>query len=425
MRDAVSGKRERQERFAKELRGLRAEAGNPSFRVMAARSRSVSHATLHEAAKGTRFPSWLTTEAFVEACGGDVDDWRARWREALGEPAATLEARTAVTESEPSAPEPDGDVEPANDSAPEPDGDVGTANGSAPETGDAVSVVDGTANEHENLPDEPIGTAGVPEPARVPRLPVPPGDGTGDAPADGASADGAELDGVPANTVSANTVFTNTVSADRPDHVAETPDVPSRSAPATGDPEPPVEPVPVRRPPGRHRRTALIVAGCAAALAAAGASVYLQSHDQRTPARAKPGPEPTAMPAATSSEGMVPRIAGDKSVFVGDVTIPDGTVMEPGQQFTKTWEIANIGTVPWHGRFLERAQLPADNGTCSTPSKVPIPDTEPGAHVRISVTVMAPDSPGSCWVGWKMVDGEDHPFLPGSRPIYFVVNVAG
>jgi hypothetical protein len=38
---------------------------------------------------------------------------------------------------------------------------------------------------------------------------------------------------------------------------------------------------------------------------------------------------------------------------------------------------------------------------------------------------MAPDTPGSCWVGWKMVDGEDRPFLPGSRPVYFVVNVAG
>jgi hypothetical protein len=112
------------------------------------------------------------------------------------------------------------------------------------------------------------------------------------------------------------------------------------------------------------------------------------------------------------------------SLFVADVTIPDGTVVEPGQQFTKTWEIANVGTVPWHGRFLERAQLPADNGTCSTPSKVPVPDTKPGEHVRISVNVMALDTPGSCWVGWKMVDGEDRPFLPGSRPVYFVVNVA-
>jgi hypothetical protein len=57
VRDAVSGKRERQERFAKELRGLRAEAGNPSFRVMAAKSHSVSHATLHEAAKGPVSPA--------------------------------------------------------------------------------------------------------------------------------------------------------------------------------------------------------------------------------------------------------------------------------------------------------------------------------------------------------------------------------
>src|SRR4051794_18739152 len=75
----------RRERFAEELRRLRAEAGNPSFRAMASKSRSVSHATLHEAAKGVRFPSWVTTQAFVEACGGDVAQWRERWTAALDE----------------------------------------------------------------------------------------------------------------------------------------------------------------------------------------------------------------------------------------------------------------------------------------------------------------------------------------------------
>ncbi|HEU5028393.1 MAG TPA: NBR1-Ig-like domain-containing protein [Spirillospora sp.] len=83
------------------------------------------------------------------------------------------------------------------------------------------------------------------------------------------------------------------------------------------------------------------------------------------------------------------------------------------------------GRRPSRGRYLQRAALPADNGTCSTPGKVRVPDTDPGRKVRVSVPVIAPDRPGSCWVGWKMVDGRGRQFLPGARPLYFMVNVAG
>jgi hypothetical protein len=68
--------------FAEELRGLRAGAGNPSFRQMARASQSISHTTLHEAATGSRFPSWETTREFVKACGGDESEWRPRWERA-------------------------------------------------------------------------------------------------------------------------------------------------------------------------------------------------------------------------------------------------------------------------------------------------------------------------------------------------------
>ena len=70
------------ERFAGQLRMLRAEAGNPSFRKMAARSGRISHTTLHEATAGTRFPSWETTREFVRACAADEVQWRRRWEAA-------------------------------------------------------------------------------------------------------------------------------------------------------------------------------------------------------------------------------------------------------------------------------------------------------------------------------------------------------
>ncbi|MBT2213522.1 NBR1-Ig-like domain-containing protein [Actinomadura sp. NEAU-AAG7] len=281
-----TGGQDARDRFAERLRRLRAEAGNPSFRVMAAKSRSVSHATLHEAAKGTRFPSWTTTQAFVEACGGDVEEWREHWCAALGS--------DAVASGAPAAAVP----------------------GSGAEEGGDESAV-------------------VPTPG------------------------------------------------------------------------------PARR---RRRRVIAIVAGCGAlGGAGVGVSLLLASGGQPEP---KVGAE-----ARKTTMSTAPLFSGDASAFVGDVTIPDGTVVRTGQRFIKTWELKNAGAVHWHGRFLQRAALPADNGTCLTPAKVPIPDTGPGARVRISVPVTAPAAPGSCWVAWKMVDGEGRQLFPSARPVYFVVNV--
>ncbi|MET8147914.1 NBR1-Ig-like domain-containing protein [Actinoplanes sp. NPDC049668] len=70
------------ERFAEQLRTLRTAVGNPSFRRMAGRSGRISHTTLHEAAAGTRFPSWETTREFVRACEADEVQWRRRWEDA-------------------------------------------------------------------------------------------------------------------------------------------------------------------------------------------------------------------------------------------------------------------------------------------------------------------------------------------------------
>ena len=74
--------RQAAERFAEQLRTLRTAAGDPSFRKMAGRSGRISHTTLHEAAAGTRFPSWETVREFVRACEADEAQWRRRWEDA-------------------------------------------------------------------------------------------------------------------------------------------------------------------------------------------------------------------------------------------------------------------------------------------------------------------------------------------------------
>ena len=66
--------------LAYDLRKLRAEAGNPTYRVLA-RSAGYSATTLSEAAGGTRLPTLDVLLAYVGACHGDPDHWRKRWLE--------------------------------------------------------------------------------------------------------------------------------------------------------------------------------------------------------------------------------------------------------------------------------------------------------------------------------------------------------
>lgn len=66
--------------FACALRGLRASAAL-TYRRMAERAH-YSATALSQTASGTRLPTWEVTRAFVRACGGDEEEWRARWEEA-------------------------------------------------------------------------------------------------------------------------------------------------------------------------------------------------------------------------------------------------------------------------------------------------------------------------------------------------------
>lgn len=77
------------ERFALDLRRLHRDAGRPKQQVLAA-AMHCSHATVSAILNGHRFPSWDQTAAFVRACHGDAQAWRARWVDADREIGAEL-----------------------------------------------------------------------------------------------------------------------------------------------------------------------------------------------------------------------------------------------------------------------------------------------------------------------------------------------
>src|SRR5512139_925441 len=53
----------------------------------------------------------------------------------------------------------------------------------------------------------------------------------------------------------------------------------------------------------------------------------------------------STFPAGSPTGGVVATCNG--LIYVADVTVPDNTVMTPGQSFTKTWRVQNSGTCAW------------------------------------------------------------------------------
>lgn len=113
-------------------------------------------------------------------------------------------------------------------------------------------------------------------------------------------------------------------------------------------------------------------------------------------------PSPTSPPTATST----PTPAVPKARFIKDVTIPDGTVMKPGQKFTKTWRFQNVGAVPW-GKgvqlvFVEGKQKGFESKKMGGPDAVDVPDVAPGKTVDVSVDLTAPEKFGQHRSYWRL-----------------------
>ena len=100
------------------------------------------------------------------------------------------------------------------------------------------------------------------------------------------------------------------------------------------------------------------------------------------------------LPIATATQDC------DKGDFVTDVTIPDGTVLDPNEAFTKTWRIKNTGTCSWTPSY---ALVFTSGEAMSGPATQALTgNINPGDTVDISVNLKAPATPGSYQGYWKL-----------------------
>lgn len=110
--------------------------------------------------------------------------------------------------------------------------------------------------------------------------------------------------------------------------------------------------------------------------------------------------------------------------FVRDITVPDGTVFAPGQAFTKTWRLRNIGSCTWKPNY----SLVFHSGDrMHTYSTVPLNATVyPGNSVDVSIELVAPSQPGQYRSYWMLSTASGHLFGIGAnadRPFWVDIQV--
>src|SRR6476620_109667 len=133
------------------------------------------------------------------------------------------------------------------------------------------------------------------------------------------------------------------------------------------------------------------------------------------------------IPAAVLPSGaMAAQTCSDWAQFVADVTVPDGSIFDPSQAFTKTWRLRNIGTCTWTTSYT----MVFDSGTqMGSTASVPFgASVAPGATIDLSVSMTAPNSAGHYIGYWKFKNASGTAFGIGfnaNKDWWVEINVNG
>ncbi len=80
----------------------------------------------------------------------------------------------------------------------------------------------------------------------------------------------------------------------------------------------------------------------------------------------------------------------DRLKYLADVTVPDKTVMKPGEKFRKVWRVQNDGTSFWGNGY----HLVGVDDRMGAPPQITLPPASPGEIITIEVDLTAPTASG-------------------------------
>ncbi len=119
-----------------------------------------------------------------------------------------------------------------------------------------------------------------------------------------------------------------------------------------------------------------------------------------------PQPFPT-VPTATSTVPVpatapvvTPTTSCDAASFITDVTYPDGTEVNAGGSFTKTWRLKNVGSCSWTPSYA--LVFTGGEAMAGPAAQSLVGNVNPGQTVDLSVTLTGPAADGTHTGNWGL-----------------------
>ena len=133
--------------------------------------------------------------------------------------------------------------------------------------------------------------------------------------------------------------------------------------------------------------------------------------------------ETTVLPQPPKQAGGFPCNLAAAGTSI-DITVPDGTVMNPGQYFSKTWRLVNAGSCTWTQDY---AVVWFSGEVFGAQTMQPLGKVvSPGDAVEISLDMVAPKRTGQYQGYWKLLspDGQFFGIGPsGDAPFWIRIQV--
>lgn len=126
---------------------------------------------------------------------------------------------------------------------------------------------------------------------------------------------------------------------------------------------------------------------------------------------------PTVIPPTPTEEKLEPTKQSinstqeisciDNLTFIQDETIPDGTIVAPGTEIEKSWELKNSGTCNWGPGYTIQLVSGEALGAESPQDLFP---ARSGSSLTIEIIFLAPDEPGNYRSVWQAYNPTENGF---------------
>ena len=149
-------------------------------------------------------------------------------------------------------------------------------------------------------------------------------------------------------------------------------------------------------------------------------TVYLPATPASTPISATPTPPTSEIDTGVGSSSPQPSPSPDcqsNLLYLEDITIPDGTEVNPQEILDKRWLVQNNGTCNWDLRFSIRLIAGPDMGAKSEMALFP---ARSGNQAEIHIQFTAPQQPGVHRSAWQVADPQGNLF---GDPIFIEISV--